>query len=128
MGENLAALRRGEIDVMQAFEPDVSIALKDRIADMLYAVASRGPTVYTTFIATREGIARHRADETVTLADLLCVALMGGSGEQEHSAGRGKGKCPEQVKVQPSPSQEVQCDPFVDEQGNNRCCCRHRQV
>jgi NitT/TauT family transport system substrate-binding protein len=60
MGDNLAALRRGEIDVMQAFEPDVSIALKDRIAEVLYAAASRGPTVYTTFIATREGISRHR--------------------------------------------------------------------
>jgi len=61
MGENLAALRRGEIDVVQIFEPYVSLALQEGIGDVLYAASSRGETVYTTFIATREGIARHRA-------------------------------------------------------------------
>jgi NitT/TauT family transport system substrate-binding protein len=59
-GENIAALRRREIDVVQTFEPYVSLAEQDGVADVLYAAASRGPTVYTTFIATRESIARHR--------------------------------------------------------------------
>jgi NitT/TauT family transport system substrate-binding protein len=61
MEENLAALRRGEIDVMQTFEPYVSIALQEGIGEVLYAASGRGETVYTTFIATREGIARQRA-------------------------------------------------------------------
>jgi NitT/TauT family transport system substrate-binding protein len=61
MGDNLAALRRGELDVVQIFEPYVSIALQEGIGEVLYAASSRGETVYTTFIATREGIARHRA-------------------------------------------------------------------
>jgi NitT/TauT family transport system substrate-binding protein len=60
MGENLAALRRGEVDVVQLFEPYVSIALQEGIGDVLYAAASRGETVYTSFIATRAGIARQR--------------------------------------------------------------------
>jgi NitT/TauT family transport system substrate-binding protein len=61
MGENLAALRRGEIDVVQTFEPDVSVALREGIGEVLYAASSRGETVYTTFIATSDGIERHRA-------------------------------------------------------------------
>ena len=61
MSENLAALRRGEIDVVQTFEPYVSIALQEGIGEVLYAASDRGETVYTTFIATREGISRHRA-------------------------------------------------------------------
>jgi NitT/TauT family transport system substrate-binding protein len=61
MGENLAALRRGEIEVVQTFEPYVSLALHEGIGEVLYAASGRGETVYTTFIATREGISRHRA-------------------------------------------------------------------
>ncbi|HXW24257.1 MAG TPA: ABC transporter substrate-binding protein [Xanthobacteraceae bacterium] len=60
MGENLAALRRGDVDVIQVFEPYASLALRDG-ARILYAASSRGPTVYTTFLATRAGIERHRA-------------------------------------------------------------------
>jgi NitT/TauT family transport system substrate-binding protein len=60
MGENYTALRAGDIDVMQAFEPFVSMAQQDGAGDVLYAATSRGPTSYTAFIATRDGVSRHR--------------------------------------------------------------------
>jgi NitT/TauT family transport system substrate-binding protein len=59
MAENLAALRNGQLDVMQAFEPYASLAEAERIGKVLYAASSRGPTVYTTFTATRSAMARH---------------------------------------------------------------------
>ena len=60
MAENYASLCKGELDVMQAFEPFASMAEMDRAGRMLYAASSRGPTVYTAFIATRAGVARFR--------------------------------------------------------------------
>jgi NitT/TauT family transport system substrate-binding protein len=60
MGQNFAALCTGELDVMQAFEPFPSLALKERAGDILYSASARGPTVYTAFIATRDGIGRNR--------------------------------------------------------------------
>ena len=47
--------------MVQRFDPYTSIALRDGVGDILYAASTRGPTVYTTFIATRSGIERHRA-------------------------------------------------------------------
>jgi NitT/TauT family transport system substrate-binding protein len=61
MAENIAALRRGELDVVQMFEPYVSMAVQEGIGEVLYAASTRGPTVYTTFIATRDALARNRA-------------------------------------------------------------------
>ena len=60
MGDNLAALGRGEIDVIQVFEPYASMALKAGIGDILHAASARGPTVYTTFLATRASIQSNR--------------------------------------------------------------------
>jgi len=60
MADSLEALRRGDLDVAQLFEPYVSMALKDRIGKVFYAASTRGPTVYTTFLATRSSIARNR--------------------------------------------------------------------
>jgi NitT/TauT family transport system substrate-binding protein len=59
MAENFAALREGQLDVMQAFEPYASMAEAERLGAVLYAASSRGPTVYTAFIATRSAIAQH---------------------------------------------------------------------
>jgi NitT/TauT family transport system substrate-binding protein len=59
MGENLAALREKRLDAIQVFEPYASLAVRAG-AKVLYAASTRGPTVYTTFLATRAGIARHR--------------------------------------------------------------------
>jgi NitT/TauT family transport system substrate-binding protein len=78
MADNLAALRNGEVDVAQLFEPYVSMALRAGVGDILYAAASRGPTVYTTFLATRESVARNRAAFAAmvraTRRMLVCVA------------------------------------------------------
>jgi NitT/TauT family transport system substrate-binding protein len=60
MADNLEALLKGELDVAQMFEPYVSMALRDG-AKVLYAASARGPTVYTTFLASRGSIARNRA-------------------------------------------------------------------
>jgi NitT/TauT family transport system substrate-binding protein len=61
MADNLEALRKGELDVVQMFEPYVSMALATGAGQILYAASTRGPTVYTTFLATRESIARNRS-------------------------------------------------------------------
>jgi NitT/TauT family transport system substrate-binding protein len=60
MPENYTALRGKTIDVMQAFEPFASQAEMDRAGTILYTASSRGPTVYTSFIATRSNVAAHR--------------------------------------------------------------------
>lgn len=61
MADNLESLRRGELDVAQMFEPYASMALKSGIGNILYAASARGPTSYTTFLATRDSIERNRA-------------------------------------------------------------------
>jgi NitT/TauT family transport system substrate-binding protein len=61
MADNLEALRRGELDVVQMFEPYVSMASRTDAGEVLYAASSRGPTVYTTYLASRDSIRRNRA-------------------------------------------------------------------
>jgi NitT/TauT family transport system substrate-binding protein len=61
MADNFSALCDGRLDVAQLFEPFASMALQQATGEILYAASTRGPTVYTSFIATRDGIARHRA-------------------------------------------------------------------
>jgi NitT/TauT family transport system substrate-binding protein len=53
MADNAAALRRGEVDVVQVFEPFAAALLAEGAAHLWYALASRGPTSYTTFYARR---------------------------------------------------------------------------
>lgn len=60
MADNLLALRTGHLDVVQMFEPFVSMAVQQGIGEVLYAASTRGLTVYTSFIATRAGIAKNR--------------------------------------------------------------------
>jgi NitT/TauT family transport system substrate-binding protein len=60
MAENIAALRCGEVDVVKVFEPHVSMVLAEGLGEVLYAASARRPTVYTTFITTRDALARHR--------------------------------------------------------------------
>ncbi len=60
MASNLDALRRGWVHVVQIFEPYVSMAVQEGGGRVLYAASRRGPTVYTTFLATRAGIERNR--------------------------------------------------------------------
>jgi NitT/TauT family transport system substrate-binding protein len=60
MARNYQALKAGEIDAMQAFEPFASMAERDGAGDILHAASTRGPTAYTAFIATREACTRYR--------------------------------------------------------------------
>jgi NitT/TauT family transport system substrate-binding protein len=60
MADSLEALGKGDLDVAQLFEPYVSKALASGAGRILYAASTRGPTVYTTFLATRDSIARNR--------------------------------------------------------------------
>src|SRR5262249_46513009 len=62
MAANVEALRRGEVDVVQVFEPFVSMALREGIGRILYAASARGPTSYTAFIATCTAVARRRTE------------------------------------------------------------------
>lgn len=61
MADNLEALRCGELDVAQMFEPYVSMAAQTRAGEVLYAASARGPTSYTTFLASRDSVRRNRA-------------------------------------------------------------------
>lgn len=62
MADNAAALRRGEIDVVQVFEPFASMLEADGAGHVWYAAANRGLTSYTTFY-TRRTLLRQRRDE-----------------------------------------------------------------
>jgi len=61
MADNLEALRDGELDVAQMFEPYASMALQAGVGEILFAASARGATTYTTFLATRDNITRNRA-------------------------------------------------------------------
>ena len=62
MAENIAALRAGEVDVVQLFEPFVSTLLAEDGFHIWYAAATRGPTSYTTFYARRGLLQTRRND------------------------------------------------------------------
>jgi NitT/TauT family transport system substrate-binding protein len=53
MAENAAALRAGEVDVIQTFQPYAEALVEEGSGHVWYAAASRGPTAYTTFNTTR---------------------------------------------------------------------------
>jgi len=84
MAENLEALRRSELDVVQVFEPYVSEALQSGAGDILYAASARGPTSYTAFLATRESIRRNRpALSAMVRATRRTLAWLEGHGAEE---------------------------------------------
>lgn len=62
MADNVAALRRGELDVVQVFEPFAAALEADSAGHVWYAAARRGPTSYTTFY-TRRSLLRDRREE-----------------------------------------------------------------
>jgi NitT/TauT family transport system substrate-binding protein len=62
MADNVAALRRGDLDVVQVFEPLVSVLQADGAGYVWYAAADRGSASYTTFYA-RRGLLNARRDE-----------------------------------------------------------------
>jgi len=62
MAANMAALRRGEIDVVQLFEPLAEELIAAGAGHLWYAAALRGPTSYTSFYARRGVLADRRGD------------------------------------------------------------------
>jgi NitT/TauT family transport system substrate-binding protein len=66
MADNVAALRRGELDVVQVFEPFAAALTAEGAGHVWYAQARRGPTSYTTFYA-RRGLLSTRRDELLRM-------------------------------------------------------------
>ncbi|MEZ5855446.1 MAG: ABC transporter substrate-binding protein [Hyphomicrobiaceae bacterium] len=60
MAENVAALARGDVDVIQIFEPLVESLVASGGGHVWYAQACRGPTSYTTLYARRGTLERQR--------------------------------------------------------------------
>ena len=60
MPEQIQALKSGTLDVAQLFEPLVSELLSDPAYQILYSAHTRGPTVYTTLICSRDGWNKHQ--------------------------------------------------------------------
>ncbi len=58
MPENVAALRAGEVEVIQVFQPFVEQVLEDNAGHIWYAAANRGPAAYTSFYTSREMVER----------------------------------------------------------------------
>jgi NitT/TauT family transport system substrate-binding protein len=58
MAENLAALRAGQIEAAQFFEPVVEEALATRVGHLWHAASSRGRATYTAFVTTRDRLMR----------------------------------------------------------------------
>ncbi len=62
MGDNMAALRRGDVDVVQLFQPLAEELIAAGDGHLWYAAANRGPCSYTTFYARRPVLAAKRAE------------------------------------------------------------------
>jgi NitT/TauT family transport system substrate-binding protein len=60
MVDNAAALRRGEVDVVQLFEPFAEELIAAGEGHLWYAAATPGPTAYTSFYIRRRVLAAHR--------------------------------------------------------------------
>ncbi|MCX7373372.1 MAG: ABC transporter substrate-binding protein [Alphaproteobacteria bacterium] len=69
MAENSAALLRGDVDVIQVFEPFVS-RLEDAGCAVWHAAATRGPTAYTTFMSTTANLREYAPEFRAMLRGL----------------------------------------------------------
>lgn len=54
MAQNADALRAGELDVIQVFEPFVEQLLREGAGHIWYTAATRGPCSYTTLVTSRQ--------------------------------------------------------------------------
>ncbi len=53
MEANAQALRDGQVDAVQLFQPYAEALLSSGAGHLWYAAATRGPTAYTTFVTRR---------------------------------------------------------------------------
>ena len=67
MADNAAALRRGEVDVVQLFQPFVEDLVESGAGHIWYAAAARGPTSYTCFYTRRGTLAARRGEFVKTV-------------------------------------------------------------
>ncbi|MEZ5854397.1 MAG: ABC transporter substrate-binding protein [Hyphomicrobiaceae bacterium] len=84
MDANLAALGEGTLDVAQMFEPFAARAEREGKGRIVHAASARGETSYTTFLATRDGIARRRdalSGMTRAIARMQAWLTANGAGE-----------------------------------------------
>ena len=70
MARNVEAMKAGEVDVIQVFEPFPSLLLAKGAAHIWYEAARRGATSYTTFYA-RRGTLASRRDELLRMVRAL---------------------------------------------------------
>ena len=61
MGDNLAALAKGDLDIIQVFEPFAAMAVRQGVGDIVHAASARGDTAYTTLLSLRSGVEKNRA-------------------------------------------------------------------
>lgn len=73
MAENMAAVRAGQLDAAQVFEPFASLAERDGTGHVWHAAASRGPTSYTAFYARRDRVAELRAEFSAVVRGLAAT-------------------------------------------------------
>lgn len=66
MADNMAALRYGELDAVQLFQPLAEQLIASGDGHLWYAAASRGPCSYTTFYA-RYGVLEEKREEMLKL-------------------------------------------------------------
>jgi NitT/TauT family transport system substrate-binding protein len=60
MPQQIDALQSGSVDIIQLFEPHISSLEQQGRAGVLAQASARGPCCYTAFIASRDGLTRHR--------------------------------------------------------------------
>jgi NitT/TauT family transport system substrate-binding protein len=70
MVDNVAGLRRGELDVVQLFQPYAEELIASGDGYLRYAAATRGPCSYTSFY-TRRGVLATRREEMKNLVRAL---------------------------------------------------------
>jgi len=62
MAENVTALRRGDLDVVQLFQPFAEELIAAAHGHLWYAAATRGPTAYTSFYTPRTTLTPRREE------------------------------------------------------------------
>jgi NitT/TauT family transport system substrate-binding protein len=75
MAENAAALRSGELDAVQLFQPYAEELIASGAGHVWYAAANRGLTAYTTLVARRE-LLQSRRDELLRMVRAMARVLL----------------------------------------------------
>jgi NitT/TauT family transport system substrate-binding protein len=81
MAENAVALRMGEQDAIQVFQPCAEELLQSNTGHLWYAAADRGLTAYTTLV-TRRSVVLSRRDELAAMVRAMDRTLRWIAGTQ----------------------------------------------